>query len=154
MPHHFMELGIAGIGDGPWYGDEEVQVTAGTGHLQVAGETVEDAANFVSPLFGENRHDIAMGVPVMDDEGEGELSGQGYEAAKDLHLKGTGGPVPVEVQPDFADGHHLGRVLCRQVPDAFYDSVIHLCRIVWMDTDGDKKTFPAGGDREGLSAGG
>ncbi len=60
-----------------------------------------------------------MGLPVVENDGEVQLTGQGQLGAQHLLLELPGRVLsPVVVQTDLTDGRHLG--LARQRPQGLY----------------------------------
>jgi hypothetical protein len=65
-------------------------------------------SDFGGLFVAEDRENIVMSVPVVDDERAAEAPGKTDLPAKGFFLDARGTPVPIVIQTDFADGHDFG----------------------------------------------
>src|SRR5699024_8564287 len=97
--------------DGAGEGEVPAPVHARAGELGVPGEAVQDGA-LRGAVRLEHLEHVAVGVPVVDLQGQVQLLGQGDVRAERVDLRGASLLVPARgaepVQTRLPDHHHPG----------------------------------------------
>ena len=97
------------VGDIAGEGDEEPHVETFMGMSEVAGETVENAAEAGGLLdFVEEAEAIVPGVAAVDDDGEIGGLGEFHLLAADCFLDVAGRVVVEIIETNFAPGEYFG----------------------------------------------
>ena len=109
VPGRFFETAALRENQGTGEGDVESQFHHFFRRFQAAGEAVHNASHAAASVLFQYGKGVAVGFPVMDQEGKVQVFGQFYLTAKPFFLGFLIAVEEVVVQADFADGFDFRR---------------------------------------------
>lgn len=113
---------------------------------------MEHATDAPALFLPQDLQDPFVGVAVVDDDRQGEFGGHDEKTPEDRLLHVPRGAVPVEIQPDLADGHVL-RVFGGKLADDVVGPLRDPHGVMGMHPDRRENTLMGVGQLAGPPAG-